>query len=333
MVRFDRSLPPRASARRRYGFGWQPETAGEQVLEFDGLHKSFGDNHVLDGVGFTVAPGSMFGFCGSNGAGKTTTMRIAMGLVGADAGEVRWQGVALDQETRRRIGYMPEERGLYPKMKVGDQVTYFARLHGLDAAAAAKAAEQWLGRLGLGERRGDPVEKLSLGNQQRVQLAAALVSRPDVLILDEPFSGLDPVGVDSLAEGLLGQVREGVPVVFSSHQLDLVERLCDSVGILARGRMVATGTVEELRRRESGRLLRVVVPDAAHGWAAALPGVRVVSEQAGDTLLELAAGSDDQTVLAAAVRTGRVTHFAWREPSLVELFREVVAAPTEEVAA
>jgi ABC-2 type transport system ATP-binding protein len=303
------------------------------VLEFDGLHKSFGDNHVLDGVGFTVAPGSMFGFCGSNGAGKTTTMRIAMGLVRADAGEVRWQGVALDQETRRRIGYMPEERGLYPKMKVGDQVTYFARLHGLDAAAAAKAAEEWLGRLGLGERRGDPVEKLSLGNQQRVQLAAALVSRPDVLILDEPFSGLDPVGVDSLAEGLLGQVREGVPVVFSSHQLDLVERLCDSVGILARGRMVATGTVEELRRRESGRLLRVVVPDAAHGWAAALPGVRVVSEQAGDTLLELAAGSDDQTVLAAAVRTGRVTHFAWREPSLVELFREVVAAPTEEVAA
>jgi ABC-2 type transport system ATP-binding protein len=177
------------------------------------------------------------------------------------------------------------------------------------------------------------VEKLSLGNQQRVQLAAALVSRPEVLILDEPFSGLDPVGVDSLADGLLGQAREGVPVVFSSHQLDLVERLCDSVGILARGRMVATGTVQELRRREAGRLLRVVVPDAAHGWAAALPGVRVVSEQAGDTLLELAAGADDQSVLAAAVRTGRVTHFAWREPTLVELFREVVAAPTEQVAA
>jgi ABC-2 type transport system ATP-binding protein len=297
------------------------------VLEFDGLHKSFGDNHVLDGVGFTVAPGTMFGFCGSNGAGKTTTMRIAMGLVRPDAGAVRWQGHHLDQEIRRRIGYMPEERGLYPKMKVGEQVTYFARLHGLDAAAAARASEEWVSRLGLGERRGDPVEKLSLGNQQRVQLAAALVSRPEVLILDEPFSGLDPVGVDSLAEGLLDQVREGVPVVFSSHQLDLVERLCDSVGILAGGSMVATGTVEELRRREAGRLLRVVVPDAAHGWAAGLPGVRVVSEQAGDTLLELAPGTDDQSVLAAALRTGRVRHFAWREPTLVELFREVVAAP------
>jgi ABC-2 type transport system ATP-binding protein len=303
------------------------------VLEFDGLHKSFGDNHVLDGVTFTVAPGSMFGFCGANGSGKTTTMRIAMGLLRADAGEVRWQARRIDQDMRRRIGYMPEERGLYPKMRVGEQVTYFARLHGLDAAAAARAADDWVGRLGLGERRGDPVEKLSLGNQQRVQLAAALVSRPEVLILDEPFSGLDPVGVDSLAGGLLDQARQGVPVVFSSHQLDLVERLCDSVGILARGRMVATGTVEELRRREGGRLLRVVVPDAAHGWAAALPGVRVVSEQAGDTVLELAAGADDQSVLAAAVRTGRVTHFAWREPTLVELFREVVAAPTAEVAA
>jgi ABC-2 type transport system ATP-binding protein len=304
------------------------------VLEFDGLHKSFGDNHVLDGVGFTVAPGSMFGFVGSNGAGKTTTMRIAMGLVRADAGEVRWHGRPLDPEARRRVGYMPEERGLYPKMKVGEQITYFARLHGLGAAEAARASEEWVERLGLGERRGDQVEKLSLGNQQRVQLAAALVSRPEVLILDEPFSGLDPIGVDSLAEALLDQCRRGVPVVFSSHQLELVERLCDSVGILARGRMVATGTVEELRRRETGRLLRVVVPDAPPHWADQLPGVRVVSEQAGDTLLELADGTDDQAVLAAALRTGRVTHFAWQQPTLVELFREAVAAPKAvEVAA
>jgi len=298
------------------------------VLEFDGLHKSFGDNRVLDGVGFTVAAGSMFGFVGSNGAGKTTTMRIAMGLLRADAGEVRWRDRPLDPDVRRRIGYMPEERGLYPKMKVAEQVAYFARLHGLDAASARRAADEWTERLGLAARRGDAVEKLSLGNQQRVQLAAALVSRPEVLILDEPFSGLDPIGVDSLAEALLGQVREGVPVVFSSHQLDLVERLCDSVGILARGRMVATGTVDELRRRETGRLLRVVVPDAAPHWAGSLTGVRVVSEQAGDTVLQLSDGTDDQSVLAEALRTGRVTHFAWQQPTLVELFREAVAPPT-----
>jgi ABC-2 type transport system ATP-binding protein len=303
------------------------------VLEFDGLVKSFGDNRVLEGVTFAVAPGSMFGFCGANGAGKTTTMRIAMGLVRADAGEVRWQGRRFDQETRRRAGYMPEERGLYPKMRVAEQVTYFARLHGLDAATARHAADEWVDRLGLRERRGDRVEKLSLGNQQRVQLAAALVSRPDVLILDEPFSGLDPVGVDALAAALLEQCRAGVPVVFSSHQLDLVERLCDSVGILARGRMVATGPVAELRRREGGHQLRVVVPDARPGWATSIPGARVVSEQRGDTLLELDGTIDDQAILAAALRTGRVTHFAWRQPTLVELFREVVADPGQEAAA
>jgi ABC-2 type transport system ATP-binding protein len=304
------------------------------VLEFDGLHKSFGEHRVLEGVSFAVPAGAMFGFCGSNGAGKTTTMRIAMGLVRPDAGAVRWQGRALDPDARRRVGYMPEERGLYPKMKVGEQVAYFARLHGLDAASSATAAGEWIERLGLGERRGDPVEKLSLGNQQRVQLAAALVSRPEVLILDEPFSGLDPVGVDTLAEALLDQCRRGVPVVFSSHQLDLVERLCDSFGILARGSIVATGTVEELRRREAGRLLRVVVPDAPAGWASGLPGVRTVSEQAGDSVLELAEDTDDQAVLAAALRVGRVTHFARRQPTLVELFREAVAAPTAtEVAA
>lgn len=296
------------------------------MLEFDGLVKTYGGNRVLEGVSFTVAPGQMFGFCGSNGAGKTTTMRIAMGLARADAGEVRWRGAALDDASRQRIGYMPEERGLYPKMKVADQLAYFARLHGATSADADRAVHSWTERLGLADKRDEQVQKLSLGNQQRVQLAAALVSRPEVLILDEPFSGLDPVGVDSLADALLEQCRSGVPVVFSSHQLDLVERLCDAVGILARGRIVASGTVPELRAREGGRQLRVVVPDAGPGWAGAVPGVRVVSEQRGDTVLELGPGTDDQAVLAAALRTGRVSHFAWREPTLVELFREAVAA-------
>src|SRR3954470_23069084 len=155
-------------------------TPGGAVLEFDGLYKAYGDNQVLEGVGFTVAPGQMFGFCGSNGAGKTTTMRIAMGLGRADAGQVRWCGRPVDEMVRRRIGYMPEERGLYPKMKVGEQLSYFARLHGLSGPAAARAAATWAERLGIGERRNDAVEKLSLGSQQRVQLAAALVSEPDV---------------------------------------------------------------------------------------------------------------------------------------------------------
>ena len=180
---------------------------------------------ALRDLSFAVRPGEVFGFVGANGAGKTTAMRIALGVLAADAGEVRWKGEPVGFETRRRFGYMPEECGLYPKMRVAEQLVYFARLHGIDAAAAAAAADRLLDRLGVADRRNDAVEKLSLGNQRRVQLAAALVHDPEVLVLDEPFSGLDPVGVDTLAGVLLGKAREGVPVVFSSHHLDLVERL------------------------------------------------------------------------------------------------------------
>lgn len=296
------------------------------MLEFDSVTKSYGGTVVLDDLSFTVQPGQMFGFCGANGAGKTTTMRIALGLVRADRGQVRWNGRPVDLEIRRRIGYMPEERGLYPKMRVLDQLTYFGMLHGMGRSAAAKAGAEWIERLGVNQRTGDALEKLSLGNQQKVQLAAALVHDPEVLILDEPFSGLDPVGVDALAEALSSRCRAGVPVIFSSHQLDLVERLCDSVGIINHGRMVAHGSVGELREREGDRQLRVVVPDAAAGWAAQLPGVHVLSEHGPEVLLELDDPTRDQEVLVAAQRTGRVQHFSWRAPTLTELFREAVAA-------
>src|SRR5690348_11727270 len=204
------------------------------MLELDGLHKRYGDRVALDGVTFKVKPGELYGFVGTNGAGKTTTMRITLGVLEADAGTVRWNGRPVDAEVRRTFGYMPEERGLYPKMRVRDQLCYLAELHGLTRAAAAKAAGYWMERLSVAERAGDRVEALSLGNQQRVQLAAALVHHPAVLVLDEPFSGLDPVGVDALAEVLRERADQGVPVVFSSHQLDLVERLCDAVGIIKR---------------------------------------------------------------------------------------------------
>jgi ABC-2 type transport system ATP-binding protein len=300
------------------------------MLEFDGLTKRYGDKVALQDLTFTVRPGEVYGFVGANGAGKTTAMRIALGVLAADAGEVRWQGRPVTFDTRRRFGYMPEERGLYPKMRVTEQLVYFARLHGLDAAAAAAAAGRLTERLGVAERRNDAVEKLSLGNQQRVQLAAALVHDPEVLVLDEPFSGLDPVGVDALAGVLLDKARDGVPVVFSSHQLELVERLCDSVGIINAGRMVAAGTVRELRAQGDRRQLLVVVPDAPASWASGLPGVRVVSERRGELVLELAPDTDDQQVLAAAARAGRVEHFSWRQPTLTELFREAVSEPDGE---
>jgi ABC-2 type transport system ATP-binding protein len=192
-------------------------------------------------VSFSVEPGQMFGFVGPNGAGKTTTMRIVMGVLDPDAGNVTWRGEPVDFDVRRRFGYMPEERGLYPKMRVHDQLAYLASLHGVGDP------DRWIERLGLAERAGDRVEELSLGNQQRVQLAAALVHEPEVLVLDEPFSGLDPVGVDVLSGVLTEYAATGVPVVFSSHQLDLVERLCEAVAIIKDGRLVASGSVEELR--------------------------------------------------------------------------------------
>ncbi len=219
----------------------------ESGLELRDLSKRYGQTTALDGVSFSVAEGQMFGFVGPNGAGKTTTMRIVLGVLAADAGEVRWRGRAIGPEERRRIGYMPEERGLYPKMQVRTQLSYMAELHGISEASALAAADHWMDRLGIAERAGDPVEALSLGNQQRVQLAVALVHEPDLLILDEPFSGLDPDGVDALSGALLEEIRaRGVPVVFSSHQLDLVERLCDSVAIIAGGRIVASGRVGDL---------------------------------------------------------------------------------------
>lgn len=223
------------------------------ALEIRGLTKTFGGTRALNDLSFSLREGEIFGFVGSNGAGKTTTMRIVLGVLSADSGEVLWNGGPLNLEARRWVGYMPEERGLYPKMRVGDQLQYLAQLHGLDPRQAREATEQWTERLGLSSRLQDEVQTLSLGNQQRVQLAAALVHDPRLLVLDEPFSGLDPVAVDVMSSVLRECADEGVPVIFSSHQLELVERLSDRVGIVARGEMVAVGTIAELRQTGARR--------------------------------------------------------------------------------
>jgi ABC-2 type transport system ATP-binding protein len=297
------------------------------VLELDGLTKSYGSVHALRGLTFSVSGGEIFGFVGSNGAGKTTAMRIALGVLAADSGQVRWDGRPLDLDLRRRVGYMPEERGLYPKMKVGDQLVYLARLHGLGEADARRAMEEWTERLGVAARRGDDVEKLSLGNQQRVQLAAALIHSPDILVLDEPFSGLDPVAVDVMSSVLRERADAGVPVIFSSHQLDLVERLCDRVGIVRAGEMVALGTIDELRSTDTAHW-RVAVTGAAPGWARLVPGVRVVRDDGVYVEVELPTGGDEQPLLHAATAAGRVQEFTRVRPTLTELFRGVVS--TEE---
>ncbi|ADD40295.1 ABC transporter ATP-binding protein [Stackebrandtia nassauensis] len=290
------------------------------MLEIRNLRKRFGEKTALDDVSLTVEPGQVFGFVGANGAGKTTTMRIAMGVLIADSGDVLWDGEPMGHAQRLRTGYMPEERGLYPKMKIGEQLAYFAELHGETPGGSKKAAATWLERLGLSDRSGDFVQDLSLGNQQRVQLAVSLVHDPKLLILDEPFSGLDPIAVDTMATVLSERSAAGVPVIFSSHQLDLVERLSDSVGIIAAGNIVASGSVDDLRRR-GNRKLRVSIDGAAPTWADALPG-EVANVDEGEWVID---SGDDQKVLAAAMAAGRVTRFGFDEPSLVDIFRETVS--------
>jgi ABC-2 type transport system ATP-binding protein len=295
------------------------------VLELDGLTRRFGDLLALDRLSFTVGEGEVFGFVGPNGAGKTTAMRIVLGVLSADEGEVRFDGRPVDEAARRRFGYMPEERGLYPKMTVGRQLTYFARLHGLSEPDAARSAQELVEELGLEERWDSPVESLSLGNQQRVQLAVALVHRPSLLVLDEPFSGLDPIGVDVLAGVLRRHAADGTPVVFSSHQLDLVERLCDAVAIIDRGRLVASGPVAALAAGAGGRRYRIVVAGAEdHKCFTSLAGVEILSASDGAVELALADDVDDQAVLDAARRAGRVVEFVPVRPRLADIFRGVI---------
>ncbi|WP_089155732.1 ABC transporter ATP-binding protein [Micromonospora sp. NBS 11-29] len=292
------------------------------VLRLDGVDRSFGGRQVLSDVSFDVTAGRLTGFVGGNGAGKTTTMRIILGVLAPDAGQVRWQGHQLTRDARRRFGYMPEERGLYPKMTTREQVVHLGRLHGLDAAAARRRTDALLDRIGLGERGDDLLETLSLGNQQRAQIAAALVHDPEVLILDEPFSGLDPLAVDTVVGVLRERAAAGAPVLFSSHQLDVVERLCDDLVIIAGGTIRAAGARAELRAAYTRPRFELVV-DGDAGWLRDQAGVELVDLDGPRAVFDLDPAVDDQSVLRAALTRGPVRAFGPVTPSLAEIFREV----------
>ncbi len=296
----------------------------EGPLELTGLSRRFGSLVALDGLSFTVARGRVTGFLGPNGAGKTTTMRAIFGLTELDGGTVRWNGAPVAPADRRRFGYMPEERGLYPGMLVGDQVRYLGRLHGLSDHEATVAAVHWLERLDVADRLSSKVESLSHGNQQRVQLAAALVHDPELLVLDEPMAGLDPTGVDAIGEVLTEQARAGRCVLFSSHQLDLVEDLCEVVVIIDHGRVLVSGEVGELESGGAPRLSVRVEGDRDGTWAQGLPGVEVSEVKGGAVRLVLRPGVDSDVVLDAARRAGRVLEFAFARRRLSEVFREAV---------
>ena len=295
------------------------------MLRFADVSKRFGAVEALSGCSFSVARGRMLGFLGPNGADKTTSMRAIFGLVELDAGDVLWDEQRIGFAERLRFGYMPEERGLYPRMPVGEQIAYFGRLHGLSAAAASAATRSWLEWLGLGGRIAAQVDELSHGNQQRAQLAAALVHEPDLLVLDEPFAGLDPVAVATLVEVLRAETARGAAVLFSSHQLDLVEDICEDVAIIDHGRVVATGDVGELRRRSQRRLIALQLDGAPSGWVPRLPGVELIERRNGDLRLAAKREVDPEQVLVDAERAGHVVGFSYGPPSLAELFLELVA--------
>jgi ABC-2 type transport system ATP-binding protein len=293
------------------------------MLHLDGLVKRYADVVALDGCSFSVGRGRMIGFLGPNGAGKTTAMRATFGLVALDAGAVTWDGRPIGQKERLRFGYMPESRGLYPKMRSRDQLVYFGRLHGMPTSEAGSAADRWLAEFGLVERSGDPVEQLSHGNQQRVQLAAALIHAPELLVLDEPFSGLDPLAVEMMAEILRSQAESGVAVVFSSHQLDLVEGLCEDVAIIDHGRVVMEGNVRSLQDASPHRVLEIEVDDGSR-LLDVLEGVVESSIVDGRHRIVVDASTDVGALLDEARRSGEIRHFIYTTPSLSDLFREAV---------
>jgi ABC-2 type transport system ATP-binding protein len=295
------------------------------VLEFDGASKRFGPVVALDGCSFRARPGRLTGFLGPNGAGKTTAMRAVFGLVELDGGSVCWRDAPIGPAERVRFGYMPEERGLYPRMRVRDQLVYLGQLGGQSASAAARSVDGWLERLGLADRARDRLDALSHGNQQRVQLVAALVNDPELLVLDEPFAGLDPIAIATMARLLADVAAGGATVLFSSHQLDLVEDLCEDVVIIDHGRIVRAGDLEELRAAVPERRLDIRYRGPAPVWSA-LPAAELIHSTEGHAVLRVDRNVDLGAVVAVPGAATEIVSFSYQAPTLSELFRAVVAA-------
>jgi ABC-2 type transport system ATP-binding protein len=298
------------------------------MLQVEGLCKRFGDVQALDGVSFEVPGGQVFGFLGANGAGKTTTMRIVLGLLRPDAGRATWLGRPASTWPRRTWGYMPEERGLYGRMPVLDQLIFFASLYGVSRSQARADALAWLGRFRITDAADRRAETLSKGNQQKVQFIATVLHDPDVILMDEPFSGLDPVNVALLKAALLELRDRGKTLVFSTHQLEMAEELCEAVAIIDHGRLVTVGPTRDVKRSTGHQVVRIATNDGRDlDWLRSLPHVSVTRPGEDFTELHVDAGSDPQSILRAAVERGdEVLRFEVADPSLEEVFVERVGA-------
>jgi len=296
-------------------------------LVVDSVTKRFGDVAALDDATFSVEPGRIFGLLGANGAGKTTCMRIVLDILRADSGRVTWKGVENTALPRRTWGYLPEERGLYPRMKVGEQLRFFAALYGVSDADARAEIKDWLERFRIPDYVDRKVEELSKGNQQKIQFVAAILHDPEVLIMDEPFSGLDPVNVRLLKEAFAEMKERGKTLIFSTHHMETVEELCESIAILDHGRVVISGAVRDVKHAMGRQVVRLATDGDGHGveWLAELPGVNVTAQREDYVELHVPADQDPETILRTALSRGdRVTRFEIAEPSLEEIFIEHV---------
>ena len=296
-------------------------------LVVDSITKRFGEIVALDNASFTVDPGRIFGLLGANGAGKTTAMRIVLDILRADSGRVTWKGTENVVLPRRTWGYLPEERGLYTKMKVGEQLRFFAALYGVPDAAAREEIGDWLERFRIPDYLERKVEELSKGNQQKIQVIAAILHDPEVLIMDEPFTGLDPVNVRLLKEAFLEMKGRGKTLIFSTHQMETVEELCESIAILDRGKVIVSGPVRDVKRAMGRQVVRLAIEGEGNGadWLETIPGVKVTTRREDYVEIHVPDERDPESILRTALDRGeRVTRFEIAEPSLEEIFVEHV---------
>jgi ABC-2 type transport system ATP-binding protein len=295
----------------------------EAAIALDGVTKAFEGHVAVSDLTLAIPAGSVFGLLGPNGAGKTTTLRMVMNVLAPDAGTVRLLGRPADQAARDRVGYLPEERGLYPRMVVEEQLVFLAAAKGVPRREAARRLSPWLERLGLSEWRRRRVNELSKGMQQKVQLVSTLLHEPDLLILDEPLSGLDPVGAEVVRDVLLELRRQGRTLVLSSHEMETVERLCDAIALINRGKKVLDGPVREVKSRY-GRNAIVLAYEGDGSFLAALPGVAKLTDFGRYVELRIGDGADPQQILREAAARLRLSRFEIVEPSLRDIFVERV---------